>query len=473
MGGGQTARWIVTDVWPQWRCSKDPEDQTASDLDPAWFTVSRALLEEAARQGVKVVVSLANLSNGGFAATSTDSVQIAKDAGEMAAHRRQATGQDGYSNDHAAMCSGVPGYYGHTDQAALFTDVGLRAHLRQRDVTMARYLAAFPALEAIELFNEPDMAVTAKLEFWLTVKDFRQAMHGASAEAARISIISGAAAWNRAIVDAAKSAGALEQEPFITVHTYDDYVTKGKSPSESLQALLTYLRSIVPVKPIVVAEIGGGTPVHTFAQFRRMLDTIMNLYIHSQVGVWVWGNWFHEPVETDFALVFNQRSVVGPAFRPYFFADREVDYAEPKIVNGTDLARNEGAAVPVVITRTSEIGLDPWMNGRWVIKAGDTHLTGFSRAGVFPRPFRGPPGLFADPPPTLFFSQGDKPPRWASVRKDDAGWELEIFACLAEGSASTQLIVATPTELLGLAEAERRNDLSDCEWSRPMFKSHL
>ena len=472
MGGGQVVRWIVTDVWPQWRCSKDPEDQQDGTLDPAWPLVSRALLEEAARQGVTVVVSLAYLSNGGFAATAIDSAHVASDAYGMAVHRAEAAGKDGYGDGHAA-CNGARGYYGHTNQAALFTDDSLREHLKHRYSEMARTLADLPALGAIELFNEPDMGVAAKPEFWATVKELRRVIHGASEPAAQIPVISGVAAWNRAIVGAAKQASALDEEPFITVHAYDDYTSAGKDTAKSLRSLLAHLGSLIPDKPVTIAEIGGGTPIHTLSEFSSMLGTIITVYIQSKSGVWVWGNWFHQPVETDFAMDFNHRSVIGPAFRPYFFADREREYDKPKLVQAIDDASGTTSPLAVTIGQTSHTEPATWTRDRWQITLGEHRLLGFSRAGVFSRPFPDAPGLFTTPPPTLFISPAGEPLSWASIAYSGKDWEVQLFACGSPQTGPQAADIDTPAELLGLAADEGRQDFVGCSRSRLIIRARI
>ncbi|NYF51100.1 hypothetical protein [Tunturiibacter gelidoferens] len=50
MDGGSTVRWFVTAAWPQYRCSRDPEDQATGELDPAWYLISKTLLEQAQRE---------------------------------------------------------------------------------------------------------------------------------------------------------------------------------------------------------------------------------------------------------------------------------------------------------------------------------------------------------------------------------------------------------------------------------------
>jgi hypothetical protein len=49
MDGGRTVRWFVTQAWPQYRCSRDPEDQATGELDPAWYLISKTLLQQAQR----------------------------------------------------------------------------------------------------------------------------------------------------------------------------------------------------------------------------------------------------------------------------------------------------------------------------------------------------------------------------------------------------------------------------------------
>lgn len=67
------------------------------ELDPAWFQVTRILLEEAARQNVRVVISLSHLSSG-FGQNSTDPDTVKSDQLRWAQYRSAAAGKDHYDN---------------------------------------------------------------------------------------------------------------------------------------------------------------------------------------------------------------------------------------------------------------------------------------------------------------------------------------------------------------------------------------
>jgi hypothetical protein len=64
--GGRTVRWFNDDVWTQYECGKDPENQATGEIDQAWYEITRALLEEAQRWHVKVVISLMDMAGSTF-----------------------------------------------------------------------------------------------------------------------------------------------------------------------------------------------------------------------------------------------------------------------------------------------------------------------------------------------------------------------------------------------------------------------
>ncbi len=458
MTGGQVVRWIVTDVWPHWRCGPDPEDQRSGALDPAWYLVSRALLEGAAAQHVNVGGVLANLRTGGCAGLPPD----APDA--------SAAGAD------AAACQATAGYYGAGAEAAVFDDAGRRAHLARRFAAMAKYLAGFPALAAVEMFNEPDLALTRTTAFWSAVKDLHAAIREASPAAARLAVFSGVAAWDGDVVRAARTTGALPLEPVASVHAYLDFGAR-PPPEARLAALTAYLRALLANKSLIVAEIGSDVAVPTLERYRRMLDAIIGFYLRSSAGVWVWGNFFHEPEETDFRFDFNHRSEIGPAFRPYFFADREAEFRQPRPVAGDNpqSGRRERHEVSVLRLQASEP--ERWRRNAWVVVIDGRRFVGFSRAGVFSRPFP-TPGRFADPPPTAFLGEAGARRQWLTLAYDGGRWALRLSACrdaantASNDGAGTETASPTPDFLLGLA-AQEHQDLAGCARSVALFAARV
>ena len=459
--GATTARWFVDDVWPQWRASSDPEDQTSGEIDPGWFAVARVLLESAQANHVKVVVVLGDLADNSMGFDGLVAHDLAKrDATlrQWAAHRQAQAGHDGYADIHTA-CLAPPGYYGATQAAQLFERPNLRAHLARRDAAMARFLAQYPALGAIELFNEPPFALTATPGFWQTVEQLRTAVRYASPSLAQTPILSGVAWWSAEAAKQAAAQGVLAYEPFATVHSYQDYREGAATPAAKIQAMLEYTRRLVPAKRLVLAEAASSTALPTPEQNREMVRSLLDTYVHEGVGVWVWGSWF-DPAAQNYRWTFNDRSPAGEAFRPFFFnVQKEGEYQRAKPVS---LSGPGGAvSTPVTVGKVLPDDPNPARRGLFVLQIGATRLMGFSRAGVFPQPFVQRPELFAAPPETYFLSEPGEPLRWACIAFAKGDWTATLYAS-ADASDGTP----TPDLLLGLAETRQRSDFAACRYSK-------
>ncbi len=458
MTGARTLRWTPTDIWPQWRCTNDPENADGS-LDPNWRTMAGALLEGAQNQGLRVVVILADATNDGFGGIRTGSEPEKLKA--WAAHRAGLRGADKYP-DAAHDCAELPPYYAHPE-AEWFTDPQLSARLTQRFVAQARFLAGFPALGGVELFNEPDFALTQTADFWPAVAKMLRAVKSADPALARIPVYSGAASWNGEVVAQAKAAGAFDLEPFITVHFYDDYTRPEAQVAAQVGQAVDYLQRIAPGKPVIVAEAGSSQPLRQIADNAKMIRVLLNLYAARHVGLWVWGDWFSQPGDADFRWDFNHRSAAGPSLAPYFFdAAGAAKYA---VGTRIQAVRTSGGSETLAFKVETIGDGDPRQIGVWGIDLGGRRFPGFSRAGAFARQARGP-GVFAAPPPAYFVAEGAGPMQWAQIEQLGEGWRLRVFQCGASGEA-------TPDALLGLMVDARRADPVQCAASVELYRAAL
>jgi hypothetical protein len=453
-GGGEVLRWMSTDVWPQWRCSSDPENADGQ-IDPNWFDAVSTLLKAADEQGVKVVVSLADLTNASFAAWGTGAVAEAK-LEQWAQYRLRSAGKDRYPLDQHDCDARVP--YVFAPEAAIFTDPQLRARFLRRITTMAKFLAGFPALGAIELFNEPEFGMTHSPGYWSAVREMLRAVKAADPALAKVPVYSGTAAWDWGIVAEAAKSGALELEPFLSVHTYDDYTEPEAKLDAALNGLIDYLHQLAPGKPIIIAEAGSKVPLYRLEDNAKMIRVLLRLSRTRHIGLWVWGDWFPAEHDVDYKWDFNPRSAAGPSLAPYFFDAGMINkYTQPRQI--AEIAEDGKAAdLTLSVERTDDP--DPFTNGLWSIRLNSRRFLGFSRAGAFPRR-ADPPEAFAAPPPTYFTSEAATPREWAAISQTLLGWRLDEYKC-APTSADA---IPTPEALLGLAENTRRRDFADCQHS--------
>jgi hypothetical protein len=439
MSGGTVVRWITTDVWPQWRCGIDPEDMETGELDPAWFQVTQILLEEAARQNVRVVISLSHLSNGGFGRNSTDPGAVKSDQLRWAKYRSDAAGKDHYDNHR---CDAIPGYHHESDQQKIFASPDLTNALSRRFITMVRHLVSFKALAAIELFNEPDFKLTHTDVFWSTTHLLRTSIRGAVKESAQIPLYSGVAAWDEEIVAAAKRQGDFADEPVITVHSYDDYTLPKEQGTARLQELVTYLRRIAPGKPLIVAEFGSSTSLTSVSQHQVMVDTAYELYRDDSIGLWVWGNWFSQPDESDYKWDFNHRSPVGGAYRAYAFENSEARFAKAVQVSATDPA---GKTLPVAMTISAAGSVGNAGTDTWVLTLNGRRFYGASRAGVFPE-YEIHLGTKTLPTAAVTYFVDRDFPAWLAITANSGTSAHGLTEYQCDGAGNT----TTPLELLGI-----------------------
>ncbi len=473
--GGKTIRWMVSDIWPQWRCGADPEDQVTGSIDPAWFAVVRTLLEEAQKQHIKVVLVFMYLNEGHFSTFKGDAEQDRSLVAKWREYRRQTAGADGYRGAKAHECSDAPGYYGRVAERDLFTDPALRDAFEKRFAAMADFAVRFPALGAIELFNEPQTELTATPDFWSLVKQCRDAIRRSGPAGAAVPIISGVSAWDASNLRQAKAAGELDREAFIAVHAYEDFSGGDGAALTRLKGLVGWLRQSIPGKDIAVAEIGSKNSVSTAAVHQRMVDAVLGLHRDAKVGVWVWGGWFPQPEERDYKWDFNHRSPTGEAFRPYFFVSREGEYKTPQRRNATDERSHTTSAVTVAITQLGPDEPDPYQRSKWALMLNGVRFVGFSRAGVFRR--SEPEADAAAPPlpvPMYFLGEDRGTPRWAEIVASKGVWALRVYDCVGgTGSSPETGSIDTPDILIGLASDEKRDDVRACLMSRLIYTVEL
>jgi len=455
MIGATVVRWFVNDVWPQWRCDRDPDDQQLGILDPAWYIVARTLLQEAERQHVKVVIVLSDL-----AASSMEARAVQMKS--WALHREAQTGKDGYGKA-LPRCAIPNGYYGATQERDLFVDPEVHARFAVRFANMARYLGQFPALGALELFNEPNFELTKTAAFWFGVRDLLAATRGADQRLTGVPVYTGVAWWNAEIVAQARSAGVLADEPLISVHSYDDYTAASDLVSRNLDKLTSFIKRLIPSKAVVIGEVGSSKELRDTSDNRKMFAVIMEAFVRNDVGMWVWGDWFAQPDTGDYRWTFNHRSPVGDSFRRYFFsADKEAEYE-----GGKEVLTADGRRITFRTGRIANSDHNPVLRLRYYVLLDGIRYIGFSRSGLFARPQSRRADLFGTSPPTFLLTDLGVAPGWSSIEFNRESWMLHVFRCDADG------LERTPDELIELAGSVAREDFDECRKSRKIFSARL
>ena len=268
--GALTLRWPVADVWPQYECSRDPENQATGELDPAFFAASRALLEEAHRQNVKMLMVMADLSDSSVDQVPRDPGGRAEVIAAWARHRVDSAGEDRYPGDHVARCrnSFQGGYYGAADAEESFVHPEVVNHFAARFNKMAAFLQQFPARAGLEMFNEPTTAAMQEDAFGRSLQRLRKSIRSA---APSLPVYSGVPWWDRQTVDELNRTGDLPEEPFIQVHSYNDYTQPAGVNDKALDGLVQYVQKLAPDKPLVFGEAGSKVALPFAAQHTAMV----------------------------------------------------------------------------------------------------------------------------------------------------------------------------------------------------------
>lgn len=468
--GGRTVRWFSDGVWTQYECGRDPENQATGELDPAWYEITRTLLQEAQRAHVKVVISLMNMAGGTFSGLPRDEVAREQAIAGFAAHRASLAGKDRYRGDHTCRNGVQHGYYGASDLEAMLQQPVVRDRMQRRFVKMARYLEGFLALGAIELFNEPAFNVTHQDRYAQAVRQFEDAMRRSDPGVARIPIYSGTAYWDAGVVAAARRSGDLEQEPFVTVHSYANYA---RGDTERQRRDITWLMGLMPHKQLVIAEAGDESPPLSRQANAEMVRVLLSEANELHVGLWVWGTDLAQESKPtpDYKWSFNPLSLAAGSFRPFFIdGDAESRYAKPQPVQVHDnvLKGDRGEALSIAQVPESDANRNSRL--RWRLILGDRRLLAFTRDGILTRNFPGST-LFAPPAPTVLVNEDPQSHEWAEVSAIDSHhWRLDVYRCRQSRQPEAR---QTPEYLLGLAEHYGHQDFADCSVSVPVLSASI
>ena len=451
--GARQLRWQVNTVWPQYECSRDPENQATGELDSAFYKVARQLLEEAQKQSVKVIVVMSDLSADTIDHVPTPSGARAEMIAGWARYRAESAGKDSYDGDHVQRCANgfQNGYYSATNPTEVFSNPTVVDHFATRFAKMAAFLSEFPALDALELFNEPPTKVVQQPTFGTGVMRIRAAIRKV---APSTPVYSGVPWWDRKVIDELSASGDLADEPFVEVHSYLDFSKPDAGAQQALNGVVSFLKKLAPDKAFVFAEAGSQAALPELAQHTAMVKTLIDLALNRHVGLWAWGSFIRgDKVAQDYKWDFNPRSLAGVSFRPYF-ADtaKEASYAREQTVSlrTGDVDRN--AALRIAEISSSDPDLTK--RSRWRLVLNNESFIGFDRLGLFAVKSADSGGFFGVPPGAVLIDEAPDSRRWAQVDLSDTGWRLQIYGC-DDGPP-------TPAYLIALATLATRKDFASC-----------
>jgi hypothetical protein len=451
--GARQLRWQVNTVWPQYECSRDPENQATGELDSAFYKVARQLLEEAQKQGVKVIIVMADLSADTIDHIPTTSAARAEMVAGWARYRAESTGKDAYDGDHVQRCANgfQNGYYSAANPTEVFSNQAVVDRFAARFAKMAAFLSEFPALGALELFNEPPTRVVEQPTFGNAVMQIRAAIRKV---APSTPVYSGVPWWDRKMIDELNACGDLADEPFVEVHSYLDFSKPDTGAQQALDGVVSFLKKIAPGKAFVFAEAGSQTVLPEVAQHTAMVKTLIDLSLSRHVGLWAWGSFIRgDKVAQDYKWDFNPRSLAGVSFRPYFAnTAKEASYAREQTVGLRTGDVNRNAKLRIAEIPSSDP--DPTKRSRWRLVLDNESFIGFDRLGLFAVKPADSGDFFGVPPGAVLIDEAPDSGRWAQVDLSDKGWRLQIYSC-GDGPP-------TPAYLIASATLATRKDFASC-----------
>ena len=468
MDGGRTVRWFVTGVWPQYQCARDPENQATGELDPAWFTISRVLLQEAQKEGISVIVVMADTANGTFAGLPRDDEKrtavIARWQQHQSTPPRAASTVD-------CRKSFQNGYHGRINPEAIFEDPELQPLFAARFHNMAEFLRTFPALAALEMFNEPDFAETQRPEFGRSIARIRHLIYDKDPSLRSVPIYSGVSAWNEKIAQGLTAAGELNDEPYINVHDYPNSAVGPQTVTRKVGELIAYVRRIVPGKPVIIAEAGAGDSIHDVRAHSDFFHALLAAKRTGQAGMWMWGTYADDSAaQPDFKWEFTSSALSGGTFRDILVAaDREDPYRQGKSVVFTSASPRLDHREQVSIGQIAADDPNQLWRLRWQIVIGPDRFISLSRAGILLRLSPDYKDVFAEPGPGIAISAANQD-EWAEISRSGDGWQIKIYRCQEQ---PTSPAFATPPYVPNYASKLGNKNFGSCHRSTLVDSARL
>jgi hypothetical protein len=167
------------------------------------------------------------------------------------------------------------GYFGQVTLKAIFKSPGIVSHLSNRFLQMAEFLKQFPALAALEMFNEPAFAETEDPEFGRIIAQVRHALYVSDPTLRKVSIYSGVAWWDEKIANGLLASGDLPTEPYATVHYYRKAGIDVGDVTAEIAKDVADVRKLAPGKQVIVAEVGSEAPIFDLDEHAKFLNALM------------------------------------------------------------------------------------------------------------------------------------------------------------------------------------------------------
>jgi len=472
MDGGLTVRWIVSYVWPQYACSKDPEDQATASLDAAWYIIARTLLEQAKIEGLHVVIVMTDTAGGTFLALPSASRERGQIVERWAAHNRGRP----YSQTKVPNCDSAfqDGYHGTISLREMLGTPGVLSHLANRFYTMAEFLRNYAALAGLELFNEPAFTETESPSFGAAIATIRNELYRRDESLKALPMYSGVAWWNPQIVKGLSESGELASEPYMTVHYYRE---AGRSPSEVRRQLMDSIdpmRRFAPNKPVIVSEAGSADPIYDLADHQSLLNAFMQVHDDAHVGLWTWGTYADDKhPQPDFKWEFNSTALSGEAFRARRIdTEWEKHYEEARATFFSFANQAKSVLVKVTIAHLAATLDDPLLRSRWYIQVGAQRFISVSRAGILLRADQDGGIDHGSHPSVVAFAADVKTHDWAEVYPlGDHRWAIDIYRC--DLGLPNEPGIATPAYVVGYGIQLGRDDFKTCARSVKLANARL
>jgi len=424
------------------------------------------LLQQAQKEGITVVVAMADTANDSFVGLPAAADRRAEIISQWAHHHRSQDGNDdGISSSVSCEKSFQNGYFGQVTLKAIFKSPGIVSHLSNRFLQMAEFLKQFPALAALEMFNEPAFAETEDPEFGRIIAQVRHALYVSDPTLRKVSIYSGVAWWDEKIANGLLASGDLPTEPYATVHYYRKAGIDVGDVTAEIAKDVADVRKLAPGKQVIVAEVGSEAPIFDLDEHAKFLNALMAAKEATHAGMWFWGTYADDTKpKPDFRWEFTSTALSGGSFRNYLIATgHEALYGAKTSVKFTDQNPRHDHAEPVTITQLSSDYVNaPWRL-RWVISIGSERFISVSRAGILLTDASHTEARRATPASVVAIDSGEEKREWAEILKDGNEWRIGIYACDAGDLKIAN--APTPPYLISYAESLGRNDFSTCKQS--------
>ncbi|NYF51101.1 hypothetical protein [Tunturiibacter gelidoferens] len=409
---------------------------------------------------------MADTANDTFAGLPADEKKREATISQWYSYEKTQQGRDRYP------ASGTPcdrsfqnGYLGRLYANEIFEDTALVPHFTNRFLKMAQYLKSFPALGALEMFNEPNFVETHKPGFARTIAQIRKSLYERDPSLRAIPLYSGVAAWDEAIAKNLEAVGDLALEPYINVHSYAKAEADPQVVQQGIEKTVAYLRRVAPNKQVVIAEAGVSDAIYDLNRHEEFFNAFLNGKVAAHAGIWMWGTFADDAIpQPNFKWEYNSTALSGGAYRNLLIATQVEDtYRRGKPAEFTGAVLHKAHTEPVTINQIGEQDANPLWRLRWQITVGPEHFVSISRAGILTRVAAAMRGVLSDPGSIVAIDAAANKSAWAEIVAHGNGWEMNIYQCATAGSNAPT--APTPPYVIEYAGRLGRADFKTCSQS--------